>query len=256
MPPNPLCGQLSTLAEKASLIAGKFESDHDFTSDQYEILETLTSKISEAIARTTVLIQSKREAHFAEHNRFLSQMLSERDDLIESGQLPNETIFRRNIELIFHGPKLSNLDSRQTKGRKEITRHRCDELFNLSSDGIIFWATTLQPVNWAGGSMTQDHFKFLIVNVDLDRAQMWPSQIFKILRVLATEAPLHESRKYETFLKALKKSSTELRSSKRRHVTATAEPSSENLQPQSTYTSSSLKRMSALTTLQPSLQLT
>ncbi|OJD12530.1 hypothetical protein AJ78_06895 [Emergomyces pasteurianus Ep9510] len=138
MPPNPLCGQLSSLAEKASLVAEKFESDHDFTSDQYEILKTLASKLSKAIARTTVLIQSKREAHFTEHNRFLSRMLSERDDLIESGQLPNETIFRRNIKLIFDDPKLSSLDSRQIKGRKDITRHRCDDIFNLSPDSILF----------------------------------------------------------------------------------------------------------------------
>src|SRR5205823_4666448 len=102
-------------------------------------------------------------------------------------------VFRRNILLIFEGPKASVFDSEDIKLRKESTQKRCDMIRKLSSDGIISWAVAYPPTQWAGGIMASDVFDCLTDDIEPNVVQTWPPVI---------RDTLHKLKEDETHLQA------------------------------------------------------
>jgi hypothetical protein len=57
--------------------------------------------------------------------------------LIDNRKLEYPAVFRRNIVLVFAGPKDSVFDSGNIKKRKAATRQRCKRIRKLSPDRVV-----------------------------------------------------------------------------------------------------------------------
>lgn len=121
-------------------------------------------------------------------------------NLIDTETLENKSAFRRNILLIFHGPKSDSFDSKDMKSRKGITAQRCAEIRKLSPDGIVAWAVAFNASTWIGGTMGHNIFNYLISDIDPNNALSWPSQIPETLEKLRNHEELRNSVEYDLFL--------------------------------------------------------
>jgi hypothetical protein len=119
-----------------------------------------------------------------------SQAQSTVASLASGSKLKRQVVFRRNIELIFTGPKDKVLDSDGIKARKVVTRRRCEKIRKLSPDGIVVWAASYEPTLWAGGQMTQDIFECLLYEMEFVQAQSMPPEIQDILQKLQADEVL------------------------------------------------------------------
>jgi hypothetical protein len=127
---------------------------------------------------------------------------SARNEVLKDG-LKQASIFRRNISTIFKGLTDTVFNFKQTKGRKESTRERCETIQSLSPDGLLSWSVVYPPSQWAAGDMAADVFKCLIDNIEPDGVVVWPSAIIKTLELLRShDADLQAFSKYEEFLKS------------------------------------------------------
>lgn len=198
MSAGPFITQLNSLTEKVEKIADKLDNSNIHEQD------TLKDLCSRLIRVTGGILGSLRKAQAAKAERereYLSIIQSCSEDLIASGKLNNPTTFRRNIILFFQGPSDSNFDRRQTKARKSVTRDRCERIRGLDPDGIVTLAASFPPVTWAGGAMSNEHFDLLINHVAPDGIQVWSPEILRMLRALATQEGLRQSKEFEEFLK-------------------------------------------------------
>jgi hypothetical protein len=87
----------------------------------------LGARLSKAAANVPSEIEGLHERHAAaeEGRKLISQAQLDRKDIINSGQLKNRSVFKRNIVLFFKGLRDSVIDSKPTKVRKQSTRDRC-----------------------------------------------------------------------------------------------------------------------------------
>jgi hypothetical protein len=120
------------------------------------------------------------------------------------GKFQSLVIFRRNITIIFEGPKASLFDSTKTNIWKELTKKRCQVLKTaLSPDGVVLWALSYSPHLWAGGAMAQDVFDCLVEDIEPDAITSWPPVIVDTLRKLREDEPSLKSTEYGQFLHAI-----------------------------------------------------
>lgn len=83
---------------------------------------------------------------------------------------PALTTLKRNMVLIFMGPKTSNLDSNQVKTRNKHTEMRCKTLRSQHGHFVLMWAMALPPSTWkASGGMTDKTFDFLVEDLGEER---------------------------------------------------------------------------------------
>lgn len=123
---------------------------------------------------------------------------------------PILTTLKRNMALIFIGPKTSNLDSTQVKTRHKQTEMRCETLLSQHGHVILMWAMALPPSVWkTSGGMTDKTFQFLIEDLEDQRLDHISPQILEIVQSLAEEEPLNTSDSFKVFVESMSKSPQE-----------------------------------------------
>jgi hypothetical protein len=179
-------------------------NDEPCTEDELIALEVLGAKLDDAaraIQKKTGSFSRPREGPAWEASAKLrSQAHSTIASLIDDGKLNSKIVFRRNIIMIFGGPKDSDFDSDQAKSRKSNTRTRCERIRKLSPDGVIAWAASYNPTSWAAGAVGKDIFECLIKDIEPDSIQNWPPFIHEIVQKLRTDEILQYSLEYDEFV--------------------------------------------------------
>ncbi len=195
---------LDALAKKVELFVQTLQSTRVQPSkSQYQTLESLGLRLCKAAAALPVEIEAvkKRQSFCEEGRNLLCQAQSVIRDLIATTRLKSRLVFARNIRLLFEGPQDSVIDSDTVKGRKMLTRERCERIRGLSLDGLIFWAVAFVPSLWTANLMSNKTFDYVLEHVELEDSLVWPSEIYDILSALGDEEPLNDSSKYHEFLK-------------------------------------------------------
>ena len=88
-----------------------------------------------------------------------------RGDLFAKSQLKQLAIFRRNIVIIFEGPKDLKFDFKDIKFRKKSTCKKWELIQGLSLDGVILWAIAFASTVWAGKLIALDVFTCFFDNI-------------------------------------------------------------------------------------------
>ena len=181
--------------------------DAPCTEDEISVLSVVGGKLADAatfIQKKTGTLRPPQirvgEEAWTASEKLRTQAQSTATSLASSGKLSRQVVFRRNIELIFTGPKDKVLDSKEIRARKVVTRRRCEKIRKLSPDGIVIWATAYEPTLWAGGQMTQDMFECLLYNMESVPAQSMPPEIPEILQKLQADEELQKSTEYGEFI--------------------------------------------------------
>lgn len=112
----------------------------------------------------------------------------------------NKTILRRNMNLIFLGPQVSELDSIQVKMRKKATQGRCNTVGSLTAGRIVQWSISLPPSKWGAGDMGVETFDYLLQELEKLIIPEWPKDVIDCLRALSSESPLDKCEKFCSFV--------------------------------------------------------
>jgi hypothetical protein len=205
MATSTFLSQLDALAKKVESFAQSLPCAKIHPSkEQYSTLKTLSLRLADAAASVPLgidaLKKSQRESS-QEGRKLLFEARSDINSLITTTNLKNRGVFARNIKLFFEGPKDSRIDSETTKGRKKLTRERCERICSLSPDGLISWAVAFAPSLWTANLMSNDTFDCVEEQIEPPSAMTWPSEVYNILSTLGDEEPLQASEKYHEFLK-------------------------------------------------------
>jgi hypothetical protein len=198
--------QLDAFIKKLeSLVQSLQGSSFHPSKDQYQTLEGLILKLSATATNLPIQIKALKnrltESSSKEGKKFIVQAESDRKDLITTTQLKNRGTFAKNMTLFFEGQGDSVIDSSAIKARKQVTRERCERICSLSPDGLISWAVAFMATTWTANLMSKDTFSYVVEHIEPDDPQVWPPDIYHILRGLATEEPLRRFDKYHKFLK-------------------------------------------------------
>lgn len=182
--------QLNGLVQKVDQTRRKLHSLHP-SNEQWQTLLDLGHGLHDAAFKLqqdlTTLHESRKARALKDSERYISHAQATKDELLAKGRLKSPVIFRRNITVIFEGPKISTFDSEETRIKKESTRKRCDTLRNLGADGLISWAIAYAPTAWALGTMASDIFECLLEDVEPVDNQEWPKLILETLHRLEEE---------------------------------------------------------------------
>ena len=198
-----IIAQLSSLVrDLEAWIAGL--NDIPCTNDELSVLDVLGAKLADAATtvqkKTGSFTPSREEQAWKASEKLRSQAQSTIASLIDDGKLERPAVFRRNIVLIFAGPKDSDFDTDDVRSRKVATRLRCERIRKLSPDGVVAWAASYTPTSWAAGSMGKDIFECLIDDIEPEPAQSWPPVIQGTLRKLRSDEALQNSLEYSEFI--------------------------------------------------------
>ena len=179
-------------------------NDITCTKDELMELDALGAKLADAATSVQKKTGSFRLPHerlgWAASAELRSQAQSTVRSLTLDGKLERPVLFRRNITMIFTGPKDSEFDSEDMKSRKAVTRQRCKRIRELSPDGVVAWAASYTPTSWAAGCMGKDVFECLVDDVELLAAQNWPSVIQETVQKLQNEKALQDSVEFAGFI--------------------------------------------------------
>jgi len=198
-----IVSRLTVLVEKVEGMIRNLDSIR--SRQQGEVLEALSERLSKsatAIQEKAETIKATRVGEAWEQSeKYRAQARSARATSLSEKRLSNPVTFRRNIVLIFEGPKDSSFDSTEIKSRKASTRKRCEVIRHLPPDGVLSWANAFPPTLWASGSMTNNIFECLIDDILPDGNVTWPDVIWDTLQKLQTEeTSLHSSAQYDECL--------------------------------------------------------
>lgn len=169
------------------------------TKSKIETFQSLANKITQATTHLSGTIQSMELKCKKQPTDDGIKLLAQARQYEAEKQL-NVTILRRNLILIFEGPKNSALDSNQIKARKRVLRDRCSTLRGLYPHAIVRWARYFPPSAWTTGSMSEPTFDYLVEALDSEDECTLPPEIRAILRTLGAEEPLMQSREYRSFV--------------------------------------------------------
>lgn len=205
MSASSILSQLKGLLVKTRQIEPKLSKLYP-SDDQWEVLADLSAELSRAAKdiedKVRLLRETRSERAWKESEEHRSNAESLRGHLFAKGQIKNPQIFRRNMTIIFQGPKKSSFDTDELKVKKESTRKRCELIRDLSADGVISWALAFPPSTWSGGTMAWDVFTCLLDDVEPELVQRWPPTIRETLQLLRQdEEALQGCAKYDSFLK-------------------------------------------------------
>jgi hypothetical protein len=181
-------------------------NDVPCAEDELSALDVLGAKLADAattIQKKTGSFRPPRdEQAWIASGALRSQAQSTILSLTNHSKLERPVVFRRNIAMIFTGPRDSEFDSGDVKSRKVVTRQRCERIRKLSPDGIVSWAASFTPTSWAAGCMGREIFDCLIDNIEPDSALNWPPVIQNTLqKLLADEEMLQSSVEYDEFVR-------------------------------------------------------
>jgi len=195
--------QLSSLVrDLEAWIAGS--NNVPCTKDELSALDVLGAKLADAattVQKKTGSFKPSREAQaWRASAKLRSQAQSTIASLIDNRKLERPAVFRRNIVMIFAGPRDSEFDSDDVRSRKAVTRLRCERIQKLSPDGVVAWAASYIPTSWAGGCMGKEIFECLIDDIEPESAQNWPPVIQETVQKLRTDEAIQNSLEYGEFI--------------------------------------------------------
>ena len=169
-------------------------------SDESHKLDALAAKLGDAAVaiqkKTGSFRPTREEQAWKASEDFRTRAQSAITALFDNGKLKNLAVFRRNIVLIFDGPKYSGFDSEEIKARKAHTQRRCERIRKLSPDAVVAWAISYTPTEWGSGSMRNDVFDCLIEDTDPKSTQAWPAELCETLQKLR-DVDLRDSSEYD-----------------------------------------------------------
>ncbi|KAH6719537.1 hypothetical protein BKA61DRAFT_669865 [Leptodontidium sp. MPI-SDFR-AT-0119] len=167
---------------------------------QYQTLEDLSLRLSKATVaipgEVAALKKRNTESSCEEGRKLVSQVRLDINDLITTAHLKGRLVFARNMRLFFEGPQDSALDSKTIKGRKRLTRERCERICSLNLDGLNSWAVAFAPSIWTANLMSNKTFDYVVEHIEPEDPLVWPSEIYDILNALGDENPLKGSSRY------------------------------------------------------------
>jgi hypothetical protein len=172
--------------------------------EDYHALESLCLRFSEIAVRFSEQLDRFKSEHtdwsLHEGSEIVSQAKTVTAELIANGQPRSMAIFRRNLSLIFDGPKGSALDSSSARSRNKVTSARCKRICRLEPKGILSWAAAFPPTTWAAGSMKDHVFDNLVERIEPAEEVSIPSKLCKILQTIGAEEALCQSNKFREFI--------------------------------------------------------
>lgn len=189
-----LCRRINTTRNK--LQAAKIRS----TKSKIRVLQALAKKITQAATELSESIGTSIESQGKHPTDEGIKLLAQTRQYLAEDQV-NVTILKRNLVLIFEGPKDSALDSTHIKARKKTLRERCRIVCDLQPDTIVKWARSFPPSAWSPGIMSQATFDFLVDELESEEKHALPSSVCSVLHTLETEEPLDRNYKYKNFVK-------------------------------------------------------
>jgi hypothetical protein len=175
------------------------------TKGEYNVLTALSARFSKVAGRFADQINELKEKRARWVREEGAKLLlpaaeSAAAELTEKGRPKSLATFRRNITLIFEGPKESNLDSVTKKSRHKLTRKRCEQIRNIKPNGILVLAAAFPPTVWTAGFMKDVTFEYLIAEIASKDTDIFPENIRQIMHTFGSEAPLEDSESYGEFI--------------------------------------------------------
>jgi hypothetical protein len=165
------------------------------TNAQLDQFRELKARLASAVENIDAQVTSLSQPH-TETTRFADQIRS----IKSISHLPSSTMLSRNLILIFAGPKISSLDSKQVKANKEHTQMRCDALKSQHPHVILMWAAALPPSSWKTRKMTDNMFDSLIHTLKADWLDGLLPEMRRSLESLGEEEPLNTCNPFKNFI--------------------------------------------------------
>ena len=206
MLPDSTILELEALARKAEYTVEKLGSAKvQPTKEQYHAFESLSLRFSEVAVKFSEVTDHFKDGHtewlLGEGKRLGNRADLAHADLIATGIPKSLATFRKNLALIFEGPKDSALDSSTVKSRNKQTRARCGRIRCLNPSAIIVWAAAFPPTVWAAGCMKDYAFDNLAEGMESTQTQAWPAKVREVLQTFGAEEPLQRSSNYHEFIR-------------------------------------------------------
>lgn len=188
------------------------------SEDQYHTLKGLSLRLSQSALDFSTGIQAfekqlnSTEPPSEEARKLLLQGQASREAVISTSQLNKPAIFAKNIKILFDRQTNSIARSSTQQAREKLTRKRCERICTLGPSGVISWALAFTPSAWAPNVLPTSTFEYLLKHITPRDAQLWPPEIYNLLKGLKAEDPLRGSLTYHEFLEG--KSSITMKESK------------------------------------------
>jgi hypothetical protein len=202
MSSTTLLSQFSDIVASLESWVTSLDKSPQFTSDDLSNLLSLSTRLADANSSTQKSFGSYkppcRDKIWKASEPMRKQARSAVEWLARDGAFKQPAMFRRNMTLIFGGPKISEFDSYQMKARKTATSTRCERLRRLEANKLIVWAASYKPTSWAVGCMGTDMFDCLVETVECNTVP-WPSAVHEVLYKLQ-KTDLQGSTEYINFL--------------------------------------------------------
>lgn len=200
MTTGTLISQLEALCRRINVMRDKVQAtEMRLTKSKLKTIQSLGSKITQATTDLSETIQSMESTREKPPTDDAIKLLGQAKQC-EAEKKPNVTILKRNLILIFEGPKFSVLDSNQIKARKRVLRDRCSTLRGLYPHAIVRWARNFPPSVWTTGTMSEPTFDYLVEALNSEDECTLPTGIYAILQALGDEDPLMQSCEYRSFV--------------------------------------------------------
>ncbi|KID82005.1 hypothetical protein MGU_10659 [Metarhizium guizhouense ARSEF 977] len=197
-----LISQLNDVVTSLESWVLQLDGSSQWTNDESNDLYSLSMRLATATSSVQKRVGSYKPPCRAEiwkaSEPMRRQARSAVEDLVRDRAFNQPAMFRRNITLIFGGPKFSEFDSSQMKSRKLATITRCERLRRLEADKVVAWAVSYKSTSWAVGCMGSDMFDCLAEAVESNTGP-WPPVVSEVLYKLQ-KVDLQESTEYISFL--------------------------------------------------------
>jgi hypothetical protein len=197
-----LISQLISLVKKAEGVEQKISKVAPLSeewaqmTDLSQRLVTVASRLQHGIQSSKV---SRTEQAWKESEKIRQEAEQYQKDLAGGKVHTRLSVFRRNIALIFKGPRMLQSDSTERKNRKNITLQRCLQLRSLHPDGVLYWSISYPASSWGGGEMAGDVFNNLIETIEPSDRKIWHPKVLEVLLTIKDEE-LSDCPPYEQFL--------------------------------------------------------
>ena len=147
---SSLISSLGFLARNAATITkGIRDVESCESKDDLCTLKALISELQRDIAETAQRIEHLEERRVAQTGEACKKLLSRVKEIRSNitGEKPPKSLpnLKKNLALVFEGPKVSVLNSEELVSKNKKTQQRCERIRQLNPDGLLSWAVSLAP---------------------------------------------------------------------------------------------------------------
>ncbi|EEQ35365.1 conserved hypothetical protein [Microsporum canis CBS 113480] len=195
--------QLEGLVSRAESLSSKLTNKKIRpTNGQQDEFQKLSKRMDSAWATVSAILSKFKHRSDKDINLANAVRATQEYQTITS---PIFMILRRNLELIFVGPRGSALDSAQVKTRKKKARTRCELLRSQHPHVILMWAMAIPPSSWNSSvGMSDNTFDFVIDDTSTERIPLLSTEIVQKLQSLEEEKSLNTCDQFREFMSSLK----------------------------------------------------